>query len=520
MQAFFVFIAVTVAAAIAFVAGLVVIIPFVYPLVDRQLLAAALFTVVVAGHWRAWAKPSWWILAPLLVGFLLLPIMTVTAGFGEFDLLAAAHHIQFGMMGADMGIVIRALKPLVGAILIYVLCLYWIANLLRMPQRIYFFGAVLIATINPLSINVMNMVLTPRVENDLTTRVHKPVDSSPDVPADVLLIYIEGLDREFANETKYGDIYAGLESLRPTAIEFTQVKQVYGTSWSLAGIVASHCGLPLLPNGLRNMYKWDNQQQFLGDHDCLSDVLQNNGYQTAYVMGGVIEFGGIDMFLRAHGYDQILGRDQLRLLYGQETIDRAWAVRRLDDEMTLDTAMNVYRDMAAEPDPMLLTILTYGPHGKSGTMSRNCSVDGQAYETENIRATVRCNIENVRAFLSEWEELRRDRPALVVVMSDHLNHLWLQESEKAHEHRSNSFFVMGYDMPDVPRGVTNNRSGSMLDVYPTILSLLGMIQDGRAGLGVSLVGEAPTLLEEKGYYRVNRELNRNYELQQLIWGSD
>lgn len=520
LQVLFFLTALIVAIGTATVAAAVVVLPYIHPLVDRRFLLLALLVVALAGHRRAWAKPSWWILAPLIVGVLLLPVMTVTAGFGEFDLLAAFHHIRFGMIGADYGIVIRALKPLTATIVIYVLCLYWIANLLRLPDKTYFFGAVFIAAINPLSVNLSGMAMTPRIPNDLAERVHAPAITAPDAPADMLLIYIEGLDRDFAIEERFGDIYEGLHTLDPEALSFTRVRQVHGTSWSLAGIVASHCGLPLLPNGLRNMYKWGSQEKFLDDHACLSDALKGIGYQTSYVMGGALGFGGIDIFLKDHSYDTLIGRDEMFAMYDQDTIDRASAVRRLDDELTLDAAMGAYQSMAANPEPLLLTVLTYGPHGKSGTLSRNCTDDGQSYETEDIRATVRCTINNVRTFLTAWEQQRRDRPALVVVMSDHLNHLWLYDSEQAQEFRSNSMYAIGYDMPDVPRGVTNDREGSVLDVYPTILSLLGVTEDNHAGLGVSLVDSSQTLLEEKGYYRVNRELSRNYDLQQVIWGSD
>ncbi|WP_162197145.1 sulfatase-like hydrolase/transferase [Loktanella sp. S4079] len=489
-------------------------------MINWTLVTIGLIAIGAAGYPNAWRRPSYWVMVPLIVGLLIMPALTVTAGFGEFDLLAAVHHLSFGMVGADYGIIIRALRPLVSVLLVYVVCVYWLSNLLQMSFKGYYFAALLIAMINPLSINAMNMVMTPRVENDLAVRVHDPGVEMNGVAPDVLLIYLEGLDREFLDRSRFGDSYDGIAELAPQGLTFTQIKQVEGTGWSLAGIVASHCGLPLLPNGLRNMYRWGDQEAFLGDHRCLSDVMSEVGYQTAYIMGGVIEFGGIDLFIKSHGYDTAIGRDQLAERYSEERLELGAAVRRYDDALTLDTAKDIYQEMAPIDDPLLLTILTYGPHGKSGTVASNCSQTGRAYETEDLTETVRCTIQNVRSFLSWWESVRRDRPALVLLVSDHLNHLWLYDSEEAQEGRSNTFFAMGYDLPHIPRGEVNDRLGSMMDVFPTILSMAGIISDGRGGLGVSLVDEGPTLLEQRGYYRINRELNRNYDLQQVIWGSD
>lgn len=58
----------------------------------------------------------------------------------------------------------------------------------------------------------------------------------------------------------------------------------------------------------------------------------------------------------------------------------------------------------------------------------------------------------------------------------------------------------------------------MLDVFPTILEALGFTIDWhRAGLGVSLLSEEPTLLEEHGMEAINTRMREEIALQERLW---
>lgn len=58
----------------------------------------------------------------------------------------------------------------------------------------------------------------------------------------------------------------------------------------------------------------------------------------------------------------------------------------------------------------------------------------------------------------------------------------------------------------------------MLDVFPTILDAMGLtLNDHRAGLGASLLGSQPTLVEIHGLEALNERLREETALQHRLW---
>ena len=495
--------------------------PFYHLLIDWRIVFVSVVVAAILGGRRAMAKPTKGIVYPILIGVLVLPSMLVVAGFAKFDVYAVLHHLQFGMMDADLGIVLRSLVPLISALCLFVLGLYWLKNLLGLTDRVYWYGSVLIATINPLTINLFEIVKTPSFDDDLSRRIAAPAVILPQSRPDIVVVYLEGLDRSFADRSVFGDLYAPLERLGEDGIVFTQVKQIIGTSWSLAGLVATQCGLPLLPNGLRNFYSFQDQTAFIDDHPCLSDILADQGYHNVHVMGGAVAFGGQDHFLRTHQFQTVQDKQNISAMFDAQTVARATAARNLDDQMVFDVALRTYEKLVDDPRPIGMVVTTIGPHGDSGVLARNCTDTGQAIETGDLSATARCTISNTMSFLQGLKAARNNRPTLLVVMSDHLNHAWPNETRHPHGGRSNTVIMSGLDMPDVATNLRIDRPASMIDVYPTIVTLLGMTDaTSFGGLGVSMLGDAPTLVEEKGFVRLNQELTRNFDLSRAIWGDN
>jgi phosphoglycerol transferase len=99
-------------------------------------------------------------------------------------------------------------------------------------------------------------------------------------------------------------------------------------------------------------------------------------------------------------------------------------------------------------------------------------------------------------------------------MSDHLsmkNSEWPRLTERE---RRNTLLVLADGL--APRRI--ERAGSTLDVYPTVLELLGFQPaQGRAGLGVSLLGTEPTLVEALGAEALNALIASNDALSERIW---
>ena len=97
-------------------------------------------------------------------------------------------------------------------------------------------------------------------EPDLFVKV-APVKFA-DKPRNIVWLYLESLERTYLDESLFPGLMPNLGSLEEESVSFTNVHQIYGTGWTIAGMVASQCGIPLVtPNGNKN--SMSGMDQFL-----------------------------------------------------------------------------------------------------------------------------------------------------------------------------------------------------------------------------------------------------------------
>lgn len=194
----------------------------------------------------------------------------------------------------------------------------------------------------------------------------------------------------------------------------------------------------------------------------------------------------------------------------------------LDDQVVLDAAKSVYSERVAESEPLLMIVETYGPHGSSALLSSNCTESGRPELAPDLSSAITCTLRNTDTFLEHTVANHGDRPTVILLVSDHLNHDTFIQSRVPLEERANTviMYTVGADQPFVLPGTMIDRPASMMDVYPTLLAYLGFADRGNAvGLGRSLFGDTLTFLEQKGFDRFNAELFPNPLLNDMIWAS-
>jgi phosphoglycerol transferase len=65
------------------------------------------------------------------------------------------------------------------------------------------------------------------------------------------------------------------------------------------------------------------------------------------------------------------------------------------------------------------------------------------------------------------------------------------------------------------------RPAAMFDVYPTILDAMGFdLPNDKAGLGVSLLGDHPTLLETMGMAVLDHSIRYDASFRNWLWDVD
>jgi phosphoglycerol transferase len=479
-------------------------------------LLALMLGLLVAGR-AAWRRSGKTYLVVLVAAALLIPAVIIARGFGRIDMLSIAFHADFGMQGATLeGLHSEILAALLSSGLI-ALSLFLLAGLWRFGVRFHSFAALALIALNPFAQFAAAYALTPAVQSDLASKLQDPILTQGGENPDLLVIYLEGTDRQFADKAVWGDLYAPLGALADEGISLTGVTQIAGTGWSLAGMVASQCGVPLLPRGLISRNNFDAVERFLPAITCLGDVLAKRGYRSAYVVGGDLAFGGIDRFYGTHQISDQTGFHEQRALYPHDDYEAATIDWILDDQMVLETARQKWREMLQQEGPMAMIVETIGPHGRLGYLSRHCSPSGRGEKSRDARAVLDCTIKDTAAFVNFIREshaaARPGKGLRLVILSDHLSHNGSTPETAPGFKGLNTAILLGGE-----KGQVIERPGAMIDIYPTMLHWLGWSEAPHAaGLGRSLLAEGKTLTAEKGVDRLDAMLVSDGALAAGVW---
>jgi len=312
-------------------------------------------------------------------------------------------------------------------------------------------------------------------------------------------IYLESMEHAFLEQERLPGVAPNLAELEREHLSFRDIRTAPFMNWTVAGMVASQCGMPFEPTA-----KQGNGYQ--AGASCLGDLLADHGYTLAYVGGADLAFSGKGRFYRGHGFSTVLGFDQLKNDSPEHSI---WGMY---DDTVFARAKSEFLRLKEPGTPFGLVLLTTATHPPAGYPSPACPKRPQF--DNPMLAAAHCSDEQVIE-LVRWLQAHAPDDLLIFVSSDHL-----QVAGAAHEvlrqagARENTFIVLGKG-----KGVVN-RPATMVDVAPTVASLLGF--DARAiGLGRDLMGKEPTLVEKYGHaalvsmlpgWRVGLRNGQPYEL--------
>lgn len=475
------------------------------------LLAAYLF------RWGAPRRPRPpkavipWSLAPLLLWWL---YVYLAASFGIVDLGAIYFHLQAGM--ADHGGASRVMAAIVSTLcaLLIIVAFSWLVrhdHRWRLFERIL---ALLLLASNPLLYGITQRSAAIIAEDGawLDRRYVEPViHTAPDTPPNLLLIYLESIERTYADRERFGDAYTDLDAIGEDAKVFEGVRQLDNTGWTMAGMIASQCGSPLMPAGLLHDRQFEPLDEVVPGVTCLGDLLSEQGYRQTYLGGASKAFAGKGLFYYGHGYDSVLGREELTPRMEDPEYLNNWG---LYDDTLFDFVIEEVRELASGDAPWNLTTLTIGGHAPHGYPAQRCLDRQGEFDGVDILYSVECNAWLTRELLDDLAAEGLLDNTLVVIVSDHLTMRVSAWDELITGPRDNTFMLLGNEL--APQRI--ERESSMVDVFPTILEALGFeIHQHRAGLGASLLSPVQTLLERHQLELINAKLREERELQLRLW---
>ena len=303
----------------------------------------------------------------------------------------------------------------------------------------------------------------------------------------VVFLYLESLERTYFDEALFPNLMPNLRRLEAQSLSFTNIRQVPGTGWTIAGMTASQCGIPLATtSGENSMYGVDD---FLPGATCLGDLLGKNGYEFIFMGGADLGFAGKGQMLRSHGFSRVEGYHELKKNLIDKSYKSEWG---LFDDSLFGLAEKRYEQLSKGRNPFALFLLTVDTHSPYGSESRSCRNVKYGDGTNRILNAVHCADLMAASFVETVQKSDSYQDTVIVVMSDHLAMRNAAHTTLERGDRRNLWMILGSEIAS--RQVS--RVGTTLDVAPTLLNLLGAEVHGF-GFGRDMLAEegAPVLRE-------------------------
>ncbi|SDU09002.1 sulfatase-like hydrolase/transferase [Halopseudomonas salegens] len=306
-------------------------------------------------------------------------------------------------------------------------------------------------------------------------------------PKNLVVLYLESVEDTYFDDALFPDLLPELSALKETAISFSDIRQVHGTSWTIAGMTASQCGIPLVTPGSGNSQ--GGLDQFLPKAICLGDLLAAHNYHLNYMGGATLSFAGKGRFYASHGFTEIDGRDELLPAQADPDYHSTWG---LYDDTLYDLATERLHELHAAPAPFGLFLLTLDTHHPDGHMSRSCADVVYQNGDNPILNSVHCTDRLAAGFIRRFLASEAAEDTVLVVLSDHLAMPNTATTLLQQGTRRNLVMLFTPDQPSAQI----NKPGSLLDVAPTIKQAIGF-DSPSLGLGRSLLADVPTLVESQ-----------------------
>ena len=455
----------------------------------------------------------------LFISFLLTITYAVSNYFTDKGIdESVIYHLRYGLGNAGFeeyaGLITGAVLALTAITFLFY---FFIKAAIRKSSKSYdknklshlpVFLSVLAIILNPASENIYNLLQAELFQHTIDHADYiKVTEISTKPPLNLIYIYAESLEETYFDETLFPGLMPNLNRVRNKAIVFKDVAQVTHTGWTIAGMVASQCGVPLFSASQGNAMS--GMPQFLSGATCLGDVLSRNNYALSYLGGASLEFAGKGHFFKTHGFSSIQGREELKEQLVDASYTSAWG---LYDDSLFSIAKQKLAAQVAQDSPFALFMLTLDTHHPRGHLSASCTNHNYADGDNEILNAVHCSDILISEFIDYIQDHGLDKNTLIVIGSDHLAMKNTASDLLNQGNRTNMLIMIP---PDLQEGRVISTPSSILDVSATILPLMGF-ETGALGFGRNILSNnAPRLIEQHDNF--NSYLNSASALIASFW---
>jgi len=297
----------------------------------------------------------------------------------------------------------------------------------------------------------------------------------------IIFIYLESFENLYLDKSIFPDLTPNLQNLKNNSLYFNNIDQAFWTSRTIAGMVWSQCGIPLITSwwGGNSMH---GMSSFLPWAYCVWDILKTAWYNLNYIWWSDINFAWKWNFYKSHWFNSVQWKDKLIDKIKNKTYFYDWW---LYDDSLLDIAYKKYLELSQKNDPFWLFMINLDTHGAKWVVSRSCKNNLYNNNPDSILNSYKCTDFLLQNFIQKIKKSPNSDNTIIVIASDHfaMSHNNSINTLEDNESKRKMLFLI-LDSRDNHKVI--NKSGTTLDIWPTILAKM-WFQINRLWLWVNLL---------------------------------
>lgn len=465
------------------------------------LLSIVLFCAAIGLYSIKAGRNVGWFTVILLIAclFIVLNITFIASDYftGEGINDAVLYTLTSSMTGAGVG---KYILPGLGIAVGLIVIVGGLAWILRGKNRPHHLGYSLLALVLVLlSVNtapayqqVKSLITSqkPHDDSDFSTYYQVPQEVIKNPKLNLVYIYAESLERTYFDDRVFPALTPELNAVRHSALDFSHTDQLPGMDYTIAGMVASQCGIPLFAPFEGNSSA--SMSSFFPKNICLGDILKASGYKNYFIQGADLRFAGKDVFLSSHGFDYSYGAQELKNVVDDPAYRNNWGFY---DDTVLNEVYKKFIELSEKGERFSLFTLTVDTHHPDGFVSRTCKRRSYSHDGKENKtfSAVTCSQEHIAALIEKIKASPYFDQTLIVVSSDHLAMNNSAYKYLTPQERKNLFFVLP---GNAPKAEINDMKRNPMDNGATVLDILG----GGSAIGL---GRSSLSAESLSYIFLN-----------------
>lgn len=335
----------------------------------------------------------------------------------------------------------------------------------------------------------------------------------PEQKRNLIYIMLESMETTFMPKELGGavdeDLIPELYSLAKDNVNFSHSDgvggfyELTGAGWTIASMVSQTSGVPLkTPPGFSST-SYAEEDEFLPGLTTIGDILDEEGYYQALMVGSEASFGGRERYYSQHGFNKIYDLHDAR----EEGIvdDDYYVWWGMEDKYLYEYAKSLITRLSKKDRPFAVSMLTVDTHHVDGYKCDLCVWE----HNEQYKNVISCASRQLYAFV-EWIKAQDFyENTSIIIVGDHPSMdsgFFERNVDDSYQRTVYNCFINSAAEPVN----TQNRIFGAIDLFPTTLAAIGCeIEGERLGLGTNMFSDKPTLAEEIGLDEFNAELKKN-----------